>query len=85
MEGHISVRITELAKLSGASTDEIRWIESKGYIQCNWVIPKNRPVRDYPETEVQKVELITKYRREGFELNIAYQKAMAELESPRLI
>ena len=79
------MRITELARLSGASTDEIRWFESKGFIQCSWVTPKKRAVRDYPESEVQKVKLIKKYRREGFELNIAYQKAMAELESPRLI
>ena len=79
------MRITVLTKLTGASIDEIRWFEIKGFIQCDWITPRKRPVRDYQESEVQKVELITKYRREGFELDIAYQKAMEELEHSRLI
>ena len=79
------MRITELAKLTGATTDQIRWFENKGFIQCNWVTPKDRTIRDYQEPEVRKVELITKYRREGFELDVAYEKAIEELEHPRLI
>jgi DNA-binding transcriptional MerR regulator len=79
------VRITEIAKQLGALPDEIKWFEKKGYIKPSWTLLRNRRVRDYPDIEVRKIELIVKYRREGFEHDVAYQKAMDEMESPRLV
>jgi DNA-binding transcriptional MerR regulator len=79
------MRITELARLTGATTDEIRYFERKDYIRCRWLTLRARSVRDYEEAEVQKVELLIKYRRDGFELDTAYTKAMDELQQPRLI
>ena len=79
------MRITELAKLVGASTDEIRWLERRSYVQPTWVSIGKRTVRDYPEPEVRKIELIFRYRREGFEHYAAYARAVKDLEEPRLI
>ena len=79
------MRITQVPKLVGATTDEIRYLESKGYIQGRRILLMKREVRDYAESEVRKIELIIKYRREGFELEAAYQKALEELQRPRLI
>jgi DNA-binding transcriptional MerR regulator len=79
------MRITQVSKLVGATTDEIRYLESKGYIQGRRILLMKREVRDYAESEVRKIELIIKYRREGFELEAAYQKALEELQRPRLI
>ena len=79
------MRITQVSKLVGATTDEIRYLESKGYIQSRRILLMKRGVRDYAESEVRKIELIIKYRREGFELEAAYQKALEELQRPRLI
>ena len=79
------MRITDVAKLVGVMPDEIRWLEKKGYVKPRWKTLKKRRVRDYPEAEVQKLELIVKYRREGYEHAVAYQKAKEELERPRLL
>lgn len=79
------MRITEVARRAGVTTDDIRYLEMKGYIQCQWITPKNRSIRDYVDSEVSKIELIIKYRREGFEHEMAYSKAMDEMQRPRLI
>ncbi len=79
------MRITEVAKQFGVMPDDIRWFEKKGYVEPGWTLLRNRHVRDYPDNEVRKIELIVKYRREGFELDVAYQKAMDEMENPRLV
>jgi len=79
------MRITDVAKLIGVMPDEIRWLEKKGYIKPTWKTLKKRQVRDYPEIEVDKIKLIVKYRREGFEHEVAYQKAKEEWEHPRLV
>lgn len=79
------MRITEVARQTGASTDEIRYFEAKGYVQCRWITLKNRRVRDYSDAEIHKMRLIIKYRRQGFEHGMAYERAMKELLKPRLI
>ena len=79
------MRITEAARRAGATPDEIRYFERKGFVRSRWVRLKERRVRDYPEGEVRKIELIVKYRRQGFEHNTSYEKALQEIERPRLI
>ena len=79
------MRITQVAKKIGATVDEVRYLEVKGYIEGSWMQLKSREVRDYSEAEVLKAELIFKYRRLGFELAAAYERAMEELRHPRLI
>lgn len=79
------MRITEVAKDIGAMPDEIRWFEKKGYITSDWKRLHKRLVRDYSDTEVHKIRLIVKYRRQGFEHDIAFQKAIEEMEQPHLV
>ena len=79
------MHITELARQTGGTIDQIRYLERKGYIKPSWVQLNNRRVRDYPEAEVHKVEIIVKYLDHGFRYDAAYQKAIGEMESPRLI
>ena len=82
---HEQMHITELARRTGGTIDQIRYLERKGYIEPSWVQLKNRHVRDYPESEVKKVEIVVKYLHQGFRYDVAYQKAMEEIQSPRLI
>ena len=77
------MRKAEIFGAIGATPDEVRYYEQKGFVKSRWKRLRERRVRDYPQAEVRKIELITKYRREGFELDVAYQKAMDELQSPR--
>ena len=79
------MRITEIAKQIGATPDEIRYFEKKGYVQSRWMRLNTRCVRDYSDSEVRKIELLVKYRRQGFEHEVAHNKATQEIEQPRLV
>ena len=79
------MHITEVARQTGATVDQIRYLEKKGYIRAQWAHLKNRLVRDYVEAEIQKIELIVKYLTQGFKYDVAYEKAMVEMKQPRLV
>ena len=78
------MRVTALAKSTGASTDELRYMERKGFIAAVRTLIKKREVRQYPDGDVRKIMLIVKYRRQGFTWDAAFQKARRELENPPL-
>jgi hypothetical protein len=40
--------------------------------------------REYSDEEFRKLELIWKYLQSGFKHKIAYEKAMEEMENPKL-
>ena len=79
------LRITELSKITGASVDELRYLERKGFLNSSRRQLKRRKVRQYQETDIRKVQLIINYRRQGFTWNVAFQKAMPEVENPFLL
>ena len=70
--------------MTGASVDELRYLERKGFVTPVRVRLKRREVRQYPEADVRKLQLIIKYRRQGFTWDVAFQKALRELENPPL-
>ncbi len=77
--------ITELSKESGASLDQIRYLEKKGFVISTWVKLRKRKVRFYSEGETTKVRLIIKYFDQGFRYDIAYEKAIEEIKSTQFI
>jgi DNA-binding transcriptional MerR regulator len=79
------MRITEFARKTGATIDELRYIEKKGFITSGRTRLKQREVRQYPETDIRKIELIIKYRRQGFTWDTAFHKALQEMEKPSLL
>ena len=78
------LRITELARKTGASVDEVHYLEKKGFVQSVKSKLTEREVRHFQDTDVRKVELIIKYRRQGFTWDVAFQKAEQELNNPTL-
>ncbi len=78
------LRITEMARQTGASVDEIRYLERKGFIKSSKTRIKQREVRQFPEEDVRTTELTIKYRRQGFTWNVAHQKARLEIDKPAL-
>ena len=78
------IRITEMARQTGASVDELRYIERKGFIQSLRSRLKQREVRNYRDSDAPKVALIIKYRRQGYTWDTAYKKTIEELEKPAL-
>ncbi len=79
------IRITELAKRTGATVDELRYLERKKLLDPSRMLLKQRKVRQYHDDDIRKVELIIKYRRQGFTWDVASQKAMQEMENPHLL
>ena len=77
--------ITKLAKDTGASVDQIRYLEKKGFVESTWMKLRKRKVRFYSEEEVTKVRLIIKYLDQGFRYDVAYEKTTEEIRSPQLI
>ena len=78
------LRITELSRKTGASVDELRYIERKGFINSIRRRLKQREVRHYRDAEVSKVELIIKHRRQGFTWDAANARALQEMVKPSL-
>jgi DNA-binding transcriptional MerR regulator len=78
------LRITELARQTGASVDEIHYLEKKGIVKSKRVRLKQRAVRQFDGESVRTIELIIKYRRQGFTWNVAYEKARQEINKPAL-
>ena len=78
------LRITELARKTGASVDEIRYLERKGFIESTRSRLTQREVRHFQDTEARKIQLIIKYRRQGFTWDVAFQKARQEFDKPTL-
>jgi DNA-binding transcriptional MerR regulator len=78
------LRITNLARMIGASVDELRYLERKGFINPVRAQIPRRKVRQYQDADVRKLQLIIKFRRQGFTWDAAFKRAMRELESPSL-
>ena len=78
------LRITELARKTGASVDEVHYLEKKGFIQSVKSKLTEREVRHFQDTDVRKVELIIKYRRQGFTWDVAFEKSEQEMNKPTL-
>ncbi len=77
-------RITETARLTDASVDEVRYLERMGFLSSVRTSLQRREVRQYDESDVEKLRLAIKYRRQGFTWDASCQKALAELENPTL-
>ena len=78
------IRITELARKTGASVDELHYLEKKGFVSSEPLELKQRKVRQYRDTDIRKLQYTIKYRRQGFTWDAAYHKALQEMENPRL-
>jgi DNA-binding transcriptional MerR regulator len=78
------LRITELARKTGASVDELHYLEKKGFIQSVKTRLTEREVRHFEDTDTRKIQLIIKFRRQGFTWDMAFQKAQQELNKPTL-
>jgi DNA-binding transcriptional MerR regulator len=76
------MRITEMSRATGASTDELRYMERKGFLNSRLQGLKRRQVRDYQDSDVLKAKLIVKYRNMGFTWDAAFSKAREEMANP---
>ncbi len=73
-----------MARLTGASVDEVRYLERKGLVSPVRARLQRRKVRQFDESDVEKLRLAIKYRRQGFTWDASCEKALLELENPTL-
>ena len=79
------MRITDLARQAGASVDEIRYLERKGFLKSTRLRLKTRQVRQYRDEDLRRVQAIIKHRRQGFTWDAALARAEKEVQNPPLL
>ena len=79
------MRISQLANEAGVTTDLLRYLERKGFVEPQMLKLERRLVRDYSEEQIILVKTIAKHIQAGFKHDVAYQKALEEISQPRLI
>ncbi len=78
------MRITQMSRITGASIDELRYMERKGFLNALTIRVKSRLVRDYREEDISRVKLIIQHRRQGFTWDAANERAAQDFGQPRL-
>lgn len=74
---HLVIGIGELAEMTGVTTRQLRYWESKGLIDS--IQNEHHTARNYNLINILKVELIKGYLDEGFTLKKAVEKAKKQL------
>ena len=79
-----AMRTSDILKKLNIPRHKLYYLEQKGYIKPKRIPMGELESREYSDDEFRKLELIWKYLQSGFKHKIAYQKAMEELQSPKL-
>ncbi len=78
------MRTSDILRKLNIPRHKLYYLEQKGYVKPKRIPMGELETREYSEEEFKKLELIWKYLQSGFKHKIAYQKAMEELQSPKL-
>jgi DNA-binding transcriptional MerR regulator len=78
------VKTSQLVKELQITRDTLYYLEKKGFITPKKRKAGKKLIRDYSEVDVRKVELIWKYLKMGFKYEVAYEKALEQLNNPEL-
>jgi len=80
----LTMRTSDILKKLNIPRHKLYYLEQKGYIKPKRIPMGELESREYSDEEFRKLELIWKYLQSGFKHKIAYEKAMEEMESPKL-
>lgn len=80
----IPMRTSDILKKLNIPRHKLYYLEQKGYIKPKRIPMGELETREYSEEDFKKLELIWKYLQSGFKHKTAYQKALEELQSPKL-
>ncbi len=78
------MRTSDVLKKLNIPRHKLYYLEQKGYIKPKRIPMGELEAREYSDEEFRKLQLIWKYLQSGFKHKIAYQKAMEDLQSPKL-
>jgi DNA-binding transcriptional MerR regulator len=82
--GSLALRTSEVLKRLNIPRHKLYYLEQKGYVKPTRIPMGDLETREFTEEEFKKLELIWKYLQNGFKYKIAYQKAIEELQNPKL-
>jgi len=78
------MRTSDILKKLSIPRHKLYYLEQKGYIKPKRIPMGELESREYSDEEFRKLELIWKFLQRGFKHKIAYEKAMEEMENPKL-
>ncbi len=78
------MKTSQLVKKLQITRDTLYYLEKKGFIEPEKTRAGKKLLREYSEKDVRKVELIWKHLKMGFKYEVAYEKALEELNNPGL-
>ena len=76
------VRLTtaNILQKVGIPRHKLHFLEKKGYVRPRLIPMGQLEIRLFAAEDLEKITLLWKYLKEGFSDQIAYQKAMKDLE-----
>lgn len=81
---HKTISIGEAARLTGVTVKQIRHWQSRGYIpESPRVVCGQRAYRQFGEDDLQIIKRIKGYLDAGFRLNVAAEKAAADISTEK--
>jgi DNA-binding transcriptional MerR regulator len=78
------IRTSDILKKLNIPRHKLYYLEQKGYIKPKRIPMGELETREYSDEDFRKLELIWKYLQSGFKHKIAYEKALEELQHPKL-
>jgi DNA-binding transcriptional MerR regulator len=78
------MRTSDILKKLNIPRHKLYYLEQKGYIKPKRIPMGELEAREYSEEDFRRLELIWKHLQSGFKHKIAFQKAMEDLQSPKL-
>ena len=76
---------SEVVNEVGIPRQKLYYLEQKAFVKPKTEQRGEKTFRFYPDGEVEKIRTIWKYLKQGFRYRAAYERALDELEQPKLL
>jgi DNA-binding transcriptional MerR regulator len=76
-----SVKTNDLLKQIDIPRHKLYYLEQKGYVTPTRIPMGDLEAREYSNSDVRLVAMIWKYLKKGYRHKVAYQKALATIDS----
>jgi len=76
---------SEVVNEVGIPRQKLYYLEQKAFVNPETERRGEKTFRFYPDREVEKIRTIWKYLEQGFRYRVAYERALEELQQPKLL
>ena len=82
---YIMKTTSEVVNEVGIPRQKLYYLEQKAFVNPETEWRGEKTFRFYPDREVEKIRTIWKYLKQGFRYRVAYERALEELQQPKLL